>query len=88
VSFGQALPPAVIQNAFQMARQADVLLALGSSLVVEPAASIPRTAKEYGAKLVIINREPTPLDHAADLVLHESIGEALSSVDRLLNAVK
>jgi NAD-dependent deacetylase len=84
VSFGQALPPAVIQNAFQLARQADVLLALGSSLVVEPAASIPRTAKQYGAKLVIINRDPTPLDTIADLVLNESIGEALSKVDRLL----
>lgn len=84
VSFGQALPPAVIQNAFQLARQADVLLALGSSLVVEPAASIPRTAKEHGAKLVIINRDPTPLDGLADLVLDESIGEALSKVDRLL----
>ena len=78
ISFGQALPPVVMQNAFQLARQADLIFALGSSLVVEPAASIPRTAKQYGAKLVIINREPTPLDHTADLVLHESIGEALT----------
>ena len=84
VSFGQALPPAVMQRAFQWARQADLLLALGSSLVVEPAASIPRIAKQYGAKLVIINRDPTPLDETADVVLHESIGEALASVDRHL----
>jgi NAD-dependent deacetylase len=86
VSFGQALPPVVMQTAFQLARRADLLLALGSSLVVEPAASIPRTAKQHGAKLVIINREATPLDHAADLVLHESIGEALSAVDRCFMA--
>jgi NAD-dependent deacetylase len=84
VSFGQALPPTVMQNAFQLARQADVLLALGSSLVVEPAASIPRIAKQHGAKLAIINRDPTPLDDLADLVLHESIGQALSEIDRLL----
>ena len=60
------------------------MFALGSSLVVEPAASVPRTAKEHGAKLVIINREPTPLDRTADLVLNESIGAALSEIDRLL----
>ena len=87
VSFGQALPPVVMQKAFQWARQADLLLALGSSLVVEPAASIPRIAKQYGAKLVIINRDPTPLDPSADVVLHESIGEALSSMDRCLKAL-
>jgi NAD-dependent deacetylase len=88
ISFGQALPPVVMQEAFQLARKADLMLALGSSLVVEPAAGIPRTAQQYGAKLVIINREPTPLDHMADLVLHESIGEALSAVDRCLNAIR
>lgn len=85
VSFGQALPPTVMQNAFQLARQADVLLALGSSLVVEPAASLPRVAKQYGARLVIINRDPTPLDSIADLVLHESIGAALTTMDQALS---
>ncbi len=87
VSFGQALPPVVMQQAFQMARQADLLLVIGSSLVVEPAASIPRVAKQFGARLVILNRDPTPLDAAADLVLHESIGVALASVDNLLSKV-
>ena len=84
VSFGQALPPAVMQQAFQLARQADLIFALGSSLVVEPAASIPRTAKQHSARLVIINRERTPLDRAADVVLNESIGEALTAIDRCL----
>ncbi len=80
VSFGQALPPEVTQAAFQLARDADLLLAIGSSLVVEPAASIPRTAKRYGARLVIINRDPTPQDADADLVINASIGETLSAV--------
>ncbi|MBI2825797.1 MAG: NAD-dependent deacylase [Planctomycetia bacterium] len=88
ISFGQALPPAVLQDSFQLARQADLLLAIGSSLVVEPAASIPRTAKEHGARLVIVNRDATPLDAAADLVISESIGETLAAVDRCLAAAK
>ena len=88
ISFGQALPPVVMQEAFQWSRQADLLFAIGSSLVVEPAASVPRIAKQHGARLVIINREPTPLDDAADLVLHESIGTALESIDRSLCAMR
>jgi len=83
VSFGQALPPEVIQAAFQSARDADLMLAIGSSLVVEPAASIPRTAKRFGARLVIINREPTPQDEDADLVIHAAIGETLIAVQSL-----
>ncbi|HEV3340585.1 MAG TPA: Sir2 family NAD-dependent protein deacetylase [Pirellulales bacterium] len=68
VSFGQNLPPAVLQEAFALARRTRLLFAIGSSLVVEPAASIPRAAKESGARLVIINRDPTPLDAIADVV--------------------
>ncbi|HEY2839320.1 MAG TPA: NAD-dependent deacylase [Pirellulales bacterium] len=84
VSFGQALPPEVTQAAFQFARDSDLLLAIGSSLVVEPAASIPRTAKRYGGRLVIINRDPTPQDEAADLVIRASIGETLAAAARLV----
>ena len=58
----------------------DLVLALGSSLVVEPAASIPLQAKNNGARLVIINRTDTPLDGLADVVVHESIGSTLSQV--------
>jgi NAD-dependent deacetylase len=85
VSFGQNLPPAVLQEAFALGRKAELLLAIGSSLVVEPAASIPRAAKESGARLVIVNRDPTPLDEIADVVLREPIGEALAAIDAELN---
>jgi NAD-dependent deacetylase len=62
------------------ARKCDLMLAIGSSLVVTPAAEIPRVAKEHGAKLVIINRDPTPLDGTADVVIRESIGETLTQI--------
>ncbi len=80
ISFGQMLPPAVLMEALQWARQCDLLLAIGSSLLVTPAADIPRAAKQHGAKLVIINRDPTPLDGIADVVIRESIGLALSEI--------
>jgi len=67
ISFGQPLNPDILSLAFDWARQCDVVLAVGSSLVVEPAASIPRTAVEYGAKLILINRDATPLDSIAAL---------------------
>ena len=55
----------------------DLFLVLGSSLVVYPAAGFPLLAKQHGAGLVILNREATDHDHAADLVLHEEIGAVL-----------
>ena len=57
----------------------DLCLVVGSSLVVYPAAAFPAFAKENGAHLVIVNREPTPLDNAADLVIRAEIGAVLSS---------
>lgn|SRR5487761_1742970 len=80
ISFGQQLPPDVLHEAFALSRRADLFLAIGSSLVVEPAASLPRAAKESGARLVIVNRDPTPLDSLADVVLHEPIGETLAAI--------
>ena len=77
ISFGQAMPEAEMAEAARLSIQADVYLAIGSSLVVEPAASLPRMAKEYGAKLVIINRTETPLDDLADLIIREPIGQTL-----------
>ena len=77
VSFGQALPHDVITRAYAAARSCDLLLAAGSSLVVEPAASIPRSARDAGAQLVIVNREPTPLDPVADVAVHGEIGDIL-----------
>ncbi len=87
ISFGQAMPEDLMAEAFSLASQADICLAIGSSLVVEPAASIPRIAKEHGATLVIINREPTPLDHLADLIIRDSIGQALQTAFEQLKNV-
>ena len=67
-----------------MARGADLFFAIGSSLVVEPAASLPRMAKEAGGRLVIINRDNTDQDRSADAVIHASIGETLAAIDALL----
>jgi NAD-dependent deacetylase len=80
ISFGQMLPPDVLMEATRWARDADLLLAIGSSLVVTPAADLPRVAKERGARLVIINREETPLDAIADATLRGSIGEILTAI--------
>ena len=66
--------------AFELSQDADLYVAMGSSLTVEPAASLPRLAKQYGARLVIINRDATPLDAVADLVIHSAIGLTLSDV--------
>src|SRR3954453_22325343 len=79
ISFGQTLPADVLMEANRWSREADLMLAIGSSLVVTPAADLPRTAKEQGARLVIINRDPTPLDSQADACLRGSIGEVLTA---------
>lgn len=80
VSFGQALPHDVMARAEAAARSCDLLLAVGSSLVVEPAASLPRIASGAGARLIIVNREPTPLDAIADVVLRGEIGDILPAL--------
>lgn len=80
ISFGQSLPAEVLMNANRWSREADLFLAIGSSLVVTPAADLPRYAKERGARLVIINRDPTPLDRMADATLGGSIREALTAI--------
>ena len=83
ISFGQPLPADVLQEAIDRSRQCDLFLAMGSSLVVEPAASLPRLAGNSGARLVIINREPTDQDDRADVVLRAGIGETLLAIDRI-----
>ncbi len=77
VSFGQPMPAEAMQRAQALAADCDLLLAVGSSLVVWPAAGIPLLAKRNGAGLVIINREPTEFDEFADLVVRNDIGDAL-----------
>lgn len=77
ISFGQAMPAWAMKAAVEACYDCDVFLAVGSSLVVYPAASLPELAKQAGAALIIINRMPTPLDDIADLVVNEEIGKAL-----------
>ena len=84
VSFGQALPADVLTDAIELCNQTDLMLAIGSSLVVEPAASLPLQAKHNGARLVIINKTETPLDYLADIVAREPIGETLTRVIKRL----
>jgi NAD-dependent deacetylase len=79
VSFGQSMPEAPMQRAQELAEACDLFLAIGSSLVVWPAASFPLVAKRNGARLVIINRDATEFDDIADLVVRNDIGAALAS---------
>ena len=79
ISFGQAMPEREMRRAEEAVIGCDLFIVLGSSLVVYPAAGFPALAKQNGARLVIINRDPTPLDQVADLVLHSEIGPTLSA---------
>ncbi|UCD28981.1 MAG: Sir2 family NAD-dependent protein deacetylase [Planctomycetota bacterium] len=84
VSFGESLPGDVLQESFRLSTVSDVFLAIGSSLVVEPAASLPAHAKQMGSFLVIINRDATPLDNYADAVIHTPIGTTLEAITKKL----
>lgn len=87
VMFGQALDPAVFERAVAAAQSCDLFLAVGSTLSVEPAASLCLVAARAGARLVIVNRDPTPYDRLAAQTIREPIGEAVPAlVDRLLTA--
>lgn len=77
ISFGQTMPDPALRRAEALTRSCDLFLAIGSSLVVWPAAGMPLLAKRAGARLVIINREPTEFDEMADLVVREDIGSIL-----------
>ncbi|HEX7969147.1 MAG TPA: Sir2 family NAD-dependent protein deacetylase [Stellaceae bacterium] len=79
ISFGQPMPAEAMRRAEAETLAADLFVVLGSSLVVYPAAGFPELAKHNGARLVIINREPTRLDPLADLVMHNAIGETLGA---------
>lgn len=78
ISFGQAMPEIPMIRAQEAALACDLLIVLGSSLVVYPAAGFPRMAKRNGARFVILNRDPTDQDDDADLVIHNEIGPTLS----------
>ena len=80
ISFGQALDPAVIDRAMRVAAEADLLLAVGTTLQVYPVAGAVPLAKDAGARVVIVNDQPTALDAIADAVLRGSIGELLPAI--------
>ncbi|MCI4427612.1 MAG: Sir2 family NAD-dependent protein deacetylase [Burkholderiales bacterium] len=80
VSFGQALVPEVIARAFALAGEADLLLAIGSTLQVYPVAGVVPLAKDNGAKVVIMNDQTTPMDDLADALLRGAIGELLPAI--------
>lgn len=77
ISFGQAMPETAMRRAEELTLRCDLFLAIGSSLVVWPAAGFPLMAKRNGARLAIINREATEFDELADLVVRQDIGDAL-----------
>jgi NAD-dependent deacetylase len=79
VMFGEMLDPAAIDRAIELARSAALLLVVGTSLEVWPVAGIPDETLTHGGRLAIVNRDPTSYDARADLVLHGSAGEILSS---------
>jgi NAD-dependent deacetylase len=88
ISFGQAMPEKETNEAYRRSSLCDLFIVIGSSLVVQPAASMPVVAKQHGAKLVIINRDPTPCDDMADLVLHGQAGPTMAAIlDRLKKAL-
>jgi len=80
ISFGQALDPQVIDRAMTAAGEADLMLAVGTTLQVYPVAGAVPLAKEAGARVVIMNDQPTPLDDIADALLRGSIGELLPAI--------
>ncbi len=80
ISFGQPMPLEAMRRAQAESQSCDLFIAIGSSLVVYPAASFPAVAKQNGSRLVILNREPTDLDYLADLVLNLEIGPTLGAV--------
>jgi NAD-dependent deacetylase len=80
ISFGQALVPGVIARALQAAEDADLILTIGTSLQVYPVAGMIPVAQAAGARVVIINAEPTPFDGIADVVVTTPIGIALPAI--------
>jgi NAD-dependent deacetylase len=80
ISFGQSMPEKETEEAYQRSAACDLFIVIGSSLVVQPAASMPLVAKRNDAKLVIINRDPTPYDDMADTVIHGQAGAIMSGI--------
>jgi NAD-dependent deacetylase len=84
VLFGQAMPADAVRRAFAVARSRDLMLDVGSSLIVQPAARLPEIAVVSGARLAIVNNEPAPLDSLADVFVRSSAGAVLSALAHAL----
>jgi len=84
IMFGQSLDPAVLSRAVRAAAACDLMLAIGSTLTVEPAASLCAVAADAGARLVIVNRDPTPYDPIATAVIRDPIGLAVPRITKQL----
>ena len=80
VFFGESLPREVLNEAMEESRKADVFMVVGSSLVVYPAAYLPRMAKESGARLILINAERIEAEYLFDVVIHGKAGEVLPKI--------
>ena len=84
VLFGEPMPVDAVQSANTLAQNADVMLVVGTSLVVYPAAEIPLVAVRAGAPMIVINAEPTPFDRFAEVVIHGRSGEVLPKIVQLI----
>lgn len=85
VLFGEAMPAAAVQEAYDLANQTDVVMVVGSSLVVYPAADVPLAALRAGARMIVVNAEPTPFDRLANVVIHGRSGEVLPQIAGLID---
>jgi NAD-dependent protein deacetylase/lipoamidase len=83
VLFGEPMPAPAINEALELARLCDVILVVGTSLVVYPAAEVPLVAVRSGARMIVVNAEPTPFDGLAEVVIHGRSGEVLPEIARL-----
>ncbi|GAA3756240.1 SIR2 family NAD-dependent protein deacylase [Streptomyces tremellae] len=86
VMFGERLDPAVLREALAIAKECEVFLAVGSTLQVQPAASLAGVAADHGAGLIVVNADPTPYDARAERVVREPIGTSLPPLLRTLHA--
>lgn len=84
VLFGESMPAAAVAEAYAFAERTDVVLVVGSSLVVYPAADVPLAALRAGARMIVVNAEPTPFDRLAEVVIHGRSGEVLPEIAALI----
>ena len=80
ILYGEQLPAAVMREAQRHTRQCDVMLVAGSSLEVVPASDLPRLARQHGARLILVNLQPTYMDDQAEVVLHADVAEVLPQI--------